>query len=330
VPFQARSFGWLSRACLELGLVVLLLAANPAGATSLDLNSYRQALQTALSDLQTGQRSPGEVASALRSIDVVTLPDGSTVTPDLSAILDDLQPPVDSANAEARLTALLGQLDQADSPSATNPDDATARLSRVLARSEFQPKSDAKPQTIFGWVFHQAGRLLNPLLQPLGRRLLEAIRWLTPSQALRTVVATVVGVVALTALSIWAIRGLRRGFAPGVARLPVVAPGERLTAIDLRREAEEMAGERSYRLAIRALYLAALVRLDERGVLSFERALTNREVLKNAGASGRSSLVDRLAPLVDRFDRHWYGAVVCTEDDYREFSRLAAWAWEVV
>jgi hypothetical protein len=137
-------------------------------------------------------------------------------------------------------------------------------------------------------------------------------------------------VVALTALSIWAIRGLRRGFAPGVARLPVVAPGERLTAIDLRREAEEMAGERSYRLAIRALYLAALVRLDERGVLSFERALTNREVLKNAGASGRSSLVDRLAPLVDRFVRHWYGAVVCTEDDYREFSRLAAWAWEVV
>jgi hypothetical protein len=145
---------------------------------------------------------------------------------------------------------------------------------------------------------------------------------------LQEAVAAVIGVVALTALGIWAVRGLRRGFAPGVARLPVVAPGERINAVDLRREAEELAAHRSYRLAIRALYLAALLRLDERGVLAFDRALTNREVLKSAGTTGSASLVERLAPLVERFDRHWYGAVVCTEDDFREFSRLTAWAWE--
>jgi hypothetical protein len=307
---------------------VLLIVAQPASATSLDLDGYRQALQTALSDLQSGQRSPDDVATTLKTIDAVTLPDGSTVTPDLSAIVDDLQPPVDQASAEARLAALIEQLDHAESASAMNPNDATSSLNRVLARSEFQPRSDAKPQSLFGWLLHQAGRLLNPLLQPLGRLLLDAVRWLTPSQALRTVVAVVIGLVALTGLGIWAVRGLRRAFAPGVARLPVVAPGERLHAVDLRQEAEELAGKRSYRLAIRALYLAALLRLDERGVLSFERALTNREVLKNAGKHGSASLVERLAPLVERFDRNWYGAVVCTEDDYREFSRLSAWAWE--
>jgi len=328
VPLRVRPFHWLSRGCLALGLVLLLIATHPVRAASLDLNGYREALQSALSDLQSGQRTPNEVATSLKTIDVVTLPDGSTMTPDLSAIVDDLRPPDDLANAEARLSALLGQLDQPERPSATNPNDATASLNQVLARSEFQPKSDKKPQSLVGWLLHQIGRLLNPLLQPIGRRLLSAARWFASLQELREVVAVVIGVVALTALGIWAVRGLRRGFSSGVARLPVVAPGERLNAVDLRKEADELAGKRSYRLAIRALYLAALLRLDERGVLSFERALTNREVLKNAGKSGSAPLVERLAPLVDRFDRHWYGAVVCTEDDYREFAHLTAWAWE--
>lgn len=329
MPLRTPSFRRLNHVCLALGVVLLLITAQPVGAASLDLAGYRQALQTALSDLQSGQRTPGEVAAALKTIDAVTLPDGSTVSPDLSAIMNDLQPPVDQVRAEARLTALIGQIDQADRSTSTTPDDATASLNRVLARSEFQPKSDTKPQTLFGWLLHQIGRLLGPVLQPLERLLLNLVRWVTPSQALRAVVAVVIGVVALTALVIWAVRGLRRGFAPGVARLSVVAPGERLNALDLRKDAEELAAKHSYRLAIRALYLAALLRLDERGLLSFDRALTNREVLKNAVKSGSPQLSDHLAPLVDRFDRHWYGAVVCTEDDFHEFSRLSAWAWEV-
>ncbi len=328
MPLKSHSFHRLLGVCLTLGFVLLLIAAHPAGATSLNLDAYHQVVQTALNDLQSGHRSPGQVATTLKSINTVRLPDGSTVEPDLAAIVDDLQPPVDQADAVARLTALLAQFDQSGRPGATNPDDATARLERVLARSEFKPAAGAKPQTFAGWLLHQIGCVLAPLLQPVGRLLLNVIDRLTPSQALRTIVAVVIGIIALAALGVWAVRGLRRGFAPGVARLPFVAPGERLNAVDLLQEAEELAGKRSYRLAIRALYLAALLRLDERGALSFDRALTNREVLTNAGKQGSTVLVERLAPLVERFDRHWYGAVRCTEDDYREFSRLSAWAWE--
>jgi hypothetical protein len=320
---------WSLAGFLALGFFRLLIATNQAGAAPLDLGGYRQALQTALSDLQSDQSSSDEVAATLKTIDVVTLPDGSTLTPDLTAIVNDLEPPADQANAEARLAALLGQIDQVEQSNATNPDDATASLNQVLARSEFQPKSATKPQTLVGWVLHQIGRVIKPILQPLGRRLLDAWRWIASLRELREAVAVVIGVVALSALGLWALRGLRRGFAPGIARLPFVAPSEVLHAVDLRKEAEELAGKRSYRLAIRALYLAALLRLDERDVLSFDRALTNREVLKNAGRSSGAPLVERLAPLVERFDRHWYGAVVCTENDYREFARLSAWAWEV-
>jgi hypothetical protein len=317
----------LSLACLVLGFL-MLIAAQPAGAAPLDLTGYRQALQTALSDLQSGRHSPDEVAARLKTIDVVTLPDGSMLTPDLSTVVDDLQPPVDQADAEARLAALLEQIDRAARSNAKNPDDAMASLNQVLARSAFQPKSDTKPQTLVGWLAHQIGRVIEPIVQPVGRRLLGLARWVASLQEMREAVAVVIGIVALTALGLWAVRGLRRGFSPGVARLPVVGPGERLQAVDLRKEAEELAGKRSYRQAIRALYLAALLRLDERGQLSFDRALTNREVLRNAGTKGSGQLVERLAPLVERFDRHWYGAVVCTEDDYREFARLSAWAWE--
>ena len=62
----------------------------------------------------------------------------------------------------------------------------------------------------------------------------------------------------------------------------------------------------------------------------FDRALTNREVLEQVSGGDDTAAVQQLAPLVERFDRFWYGAVPCSSEDYADFARLAASAWESV
>ncbi len=58
---------------------------------------------------------------------------------------------------------------------------------------------------------------------------------------------------------------------------------------------------------MRFLYLAALLRLDERDLLRYDRAMTNREYLEQT--RDNPVLRARLAPVVDTFDRVWYGHV---------------------
>lgn len=56
---------------------------------------------------------------------------------------------------------------------------------------------------------------------------------------------------------------------------------------------------------MRYLYLAALLRLDERGQLRYNRALTNREYLDRV--QDNPHLQAALPPIVETFDRVWYG-----------------------
>lgn len=338
VRFIRRSAGSLLQTfvCAEFTLMLVLLCSllfnQPVAASSVTLADYRQAIQTSLTDLSNAQKSPSSVADDLRGLTSVTLADGSTMAPDLTLVIADLDAtPVRLTDAERQLSALLGQIDQASAPgsNATSDSAANASLRQVLARSEFRPKTSGTSRSFFGWLFAKIGRALRPVSRPFGTFADVATAWIRRAGSIWSVIAIVVGLGALAALLVWVIRGLRHLFGPAVAHVPMATNGERPSAVNLRDEAESMAQRHSYRLAIRALYLAALLRLDELGALSFERALTNREVLKAAGTSGSAQLVDQLAPLVERFDRHWYGAVSCTEDDYQEFRRLSSWAWEV-
>jgi hypothetical protein len=72
-----------------------------------------------------------------------------------------------------------------------------------------------------------------------------------------------------------------------------------------------------YRAAIRYLYLASLLLLDERGVLRYDPTLTNRELLRQV--SNKSSLYDLLRVVVQTFDRVWYGFAPVDEHLYQDF-----------
>ena len=74
---------------------------------------------------------------------------------------------------------------------------------------------------------------------------------------------------------------------------------------------------RDYRSAIRYLYLASLLMLDEHGLIHYDRTLTNREHLRQV--AGDPELADALRPVVETFDDVWYGFASVNETIYQEF-----------
>jgi hypothetical protein len=83
-------------------------------------------------------------------------------------------------------------------------------------------------------------------------------------------------------------------------RSPEPATAE--AAID---EGRELVAAGNYRGAIRHLFLAALLTLDERNLIHYDKSRTNYELLNEAEL--RAVIVEALTPIVETFERVWYG-----------------------
>lgn len=329
-------------------LVTLWLGAiftpGPAAAEQ-SREEYRAALEQALTDLRSGNpETAPPVAERLRALDAVRLPDGRVITPDLSPILRALEiRPPQVALARQRLEAVLAEIDR-PVPGGRSPVAAREALDRVLARPEFGDGTPDHP--IARWLYEtrenlrrQVERITDAIGEALDdltrqvpgdtgpgavfRNLLAQLReWTGPVQA-------VVGLVFVAGLVVFVAWALRRSWGSSLVALPEERTPRRDTAARLRDEAARMAQAGDFRAAVRALYLAVLLRWDETGRLHFDRSLTNREVLARAGGREGEPLADQLRPLVERFDRVWYAGLPCSADDYTEFDRLARRAWDL-
>ena len=87
-----------------------------------------------------------------------------------------------------------------------------------------------------------------------------------------------------------------------------------LTASLANQKAVQLAEVGDYRSAICYMYLSALLLLDERGILHYNRSLTNREYLRLV--RDQPDLENNLRVVVDAFDRVWYGKQSIDQDDY--------------
>jgi hypothetical protein len=126
-------------------------------------------------------------------------------------------------------------------------------------------------------------------------------------------------VIAAVAVGLFA-AGLFRGSAPATPRpLSELAAVLGMTAAQARGKAGEAAEEGDYRSAIRFRCLALLLALDEAGMLTFDRAATNREYLVRAP----QPIHDELQPLLDRFDAVWYGNSPTSGHEWESYSRRA-------
>lgn len=110
-----------------------------------------------------------------------------------------------------------------------------------------------------------------------------------------------------------------RTFAP-TSVASIVSNAERnLSSTQSSQRALEQAAAGNYRDAIRYLYLTTLILLDERGLLRFDHSLTNREYLQRLGPSRLTAL---LTPIVDTFDRTWYGHTLPTREEYDHYASM--------
>ena len=83
--------------------------------------------------------------------------------------------------------------------------------------------------------------------------------------------------------------------------------------------ADNAAASNDFRSALRYLYLSALLHLQERGILPYDKSLTNREYLHQSQID--MQLQKSLGPAITVFDEVWYGYKPCdaeTVANYRD------------
>ena len=84
--------------------------------------------------------------------------------------------------------------------------------------------------------------------------------------------------------------------------------------------AETAEASNDFRSALRYLYLSAILHLQERGVLPYDKSLTNREYLYQTRED--INLQATLGPAVTVFDEVWYGHKPCNAETVAEYRDL--------
>jgi hypothetical protein len=282
---------------MVLFVVLCALFSSPVSAQSQapDLPTYAGWVREAFAAAQRSDRIGLEqVASRLANTRSVSLPGGPSIAVDnswLRQVLEAEEP--DMSAIEARLGAILDALAQ---PNTSAPADALERLRALLGKPPFAQAGSSEGSwwnDFWAWVLRLLGSLLRPIgmaTQPAG----EAIGW----------AVLAVGGLLLAGLIGYVLRGLRRSMAAD-ASIAADDPAAGLTARTALDQAGDIARGGDYRTAMRYLYLSALLWLDERDLLRYDRALTNREYLERL--RDNAALRERLRPIVETFDRVWYG-----------------------
>lgn len=128
------------------------------------------------------------------------------------------------------------------------------------------------------------------------------------------------GAVALTVVVVFFIRQIRRNLIVEARDAESNTPQARVeTERAALASAETAEAASDFRGALRFLYLSAILHLQERGVLPYDKSLTNREYLDQTQAD--TDLQATLGPAVTVFDEVWYGHKPCdakTLTDYRD------------
>jgi hypothetical protein len=330
------------RRLLILLAVFCFCASN---AFALPITKYRETLEHVISDFDSLLQKDEDETDAdyedrlKANIDVIRteLPakqpvefEGGTWNADnswLHAALDDLQQTAPEQR-DGKITSIVETLRAIDKRVndletskrvAFDKNAANDRLKAILARPEYatSPKGENAVsrllQDFIRWLQN-----LFPKPKQGGSRSAEFI-----SSVLQIVVIAVALLLIVYVLWLLLIRFKR----PVRTRIrkkkqePRIVLGEKLdpeeTSSDLLSEAEALARSGDLRGAIRKGYIALLVELGDRKLISLAQYKTNRDYLRSV--SSHPQLHSRMTGLTDSFERHWYGFAQVNQTDWQEF-----------
>lgn len=303
----------LATLCLLLALPVR--AQTPAPETPLSIAQYRDELRAAIATLEATSEedaaaviedlqarfaaitqveyAPGEVVtmrSLLRDLYSVSEPETS---------LDDEDEAARYTPREVALARLQGAVAQLDAAPQDNTAARLAILTDVLARPEFNT-----PVSLWDRFWQWLANLIRDLM-PNARPSTDA-GWLALLIRLVPWIITVLIVAAVIWLLTYWLQRVLRTFVTDARMTQLTVDGDLpSSAAEARQQARAAAQSGNYRDAVRRLYLAALLQLAEHDLITYERSLTNREVLVRVPTD--SPIHAHLAPVVATFDQVWYG-----------------------
>jgi len=319
---------------LVLGAHFVLLTPDVAAISASD---YQENLKNAIATLEAMDEFEDYEAESPDSLANVRklLPEHQTVETGgevynvdnswVHRALDELKEPKTRSDTLAhlldRLRALQERLTELRAPvqPLESNEQAKKKLEGILARPEYVtgargPNALARLIRDFArWLekFFPKRRSVNP-----GR--MDWIIFIVQVIVLG-LAALVIGYVIKTVL-VWFL-GRSRKVKERKKREPRIVLGEQLepetTATDLLSEAEALARQGELRAAIRRAYIALLVELGDRKLISLARHKTNRDYLNSI--RGIPQLHSRMRGLTDSFERHWYGFADVTPNDWQDF-----------
>jgi hypothetical protein len=280
------------------------------------------------------ENQQARAAAAIRLLpdraEVVVHPDKPAVSVDnrhLLAALREMAERGEDGRREA--AAVLDNLQHclAMAPIAA-PEEADAVLAQVLARKEFRP---SLAHRIRAWLYYQLLRLLDLVIRVFPRLNLDFA-----GRVARIVGWAIVAVVAATILylvvrlTVLLIPARRRPDETTLMRSEPTSGGLR-TQAEWLAAAEAALAVGDHRSALRGLYMAALLRLDELGMLTFDRAATDSRVIGRLKGKGNEQEAEALLQLNRLFAFAWYGGRPAGPPEYqaahahwREFEVLTA------
>jgi len=192
------------------------------------------------------------------------------------------------------------------------------KLEGILARPEFATQAQG-PNALT--------RLLQDFIRWLQQFLPEPVQIKPGRSNWLTIVAQVAVMLVALLIVLYVAKTVSRRFRRtrrqrvSKKRGARIVLGEQLkpddTSSDLLSEAEALARRGELRAAIRKAYIALLVELGDRKVITLEQHKTNRDYLNSVKSI--PLLHSTMRGLTESFELHWYGFTEATENDWNNF-----------
>lgn len=332
----------LSRSAACAVLLAILLFVFPARVAAIPISEYEHNIKKAIVSLEElitdeDEEIPEDYEEQLNhALAEVrgTLPRNQTVESDaevynvdntwLHQALDELRQEAYRSERIQQIVARLTAMEkrvverQQQAPTLENRDAAKKRLETILARPEYA-------STVKGP--NALTRLWRDFIEWLKKFLPQPKPAEPGSGAWLEAVAKIVVGIAAVAVAVFLVRLLIGRFKrtkkikAKKKKQPRIVLGERLepeqTATDLLSEAEALARSGDLRAAIRKAYIALLVELGDRKIISLAQHKTNRDYLNSLRSL--PPLHSRMRGLTDSFERHWYGFAEANQNDWQNF-----------
>jgi len=327
---------------VRLGIVFFLLVV-PVHATSIN-DYYKHITQaiTALDSLaQIANENETTPAFEMRTAETISsvrqlLPASETVelgqqgfTVDNSWLQTELEKYKTAAATERpvlrgqlieRLQAIRERINEVESTTSENhdKDQKTKKLAEILQRPEYARK--VKQESAIGRLWRQFVKWLESLFpkpKPIAPGAAGMLSKVAQVFVILLALAVLIFVAKLFLPRLLHSRRTKRKAKAG----PRIILGERLepdqSATDLLSEAEGLARSGNLRAAIRKAYIALLLELGDRKIITLEQHKTNHDYLR--AVRRIESLYPSVKQLTDSFELHWYGLARATETDWQTF-----------